>query len=218
MDEPSSSTPPTEGPRVHEPRREKFKAFGKNWLIGTVILALFSIVGELANSSGVQEINIRTISSPADLVYIWAHLNPATGFLVFFAAAGVGAVTFLIVSSEGAFGKLWRLHKDAEIPDAMLNDEIRKDLKKFRIIPLAVWMFLVGLIVTPVVGGVYVVSGLDVSNAHGLLNAYLGGHIFTIISVVIGGAVVGYLTRHLKNQYENIYNKIEPYVKRTRVL
>lgn len=217
MEEPSKPNA-EEGPKIHEPKREKVKGFGKNWLIGMTVLALFSIIGEVGNSLGIESINIRTISSPADILSLATHISPLTALFVFFAAAGVGAVTFLIVSSSDAYGKLVRLHNASEITERELNDRIKKDIRKFRIIPLAVWMILVAIIVMPVVGGVFVVSGIDTSNSHDLLHAYVGGHIFTIIAVIIGGAVVGWLTTHLKKQYYSIYDTIEPYVKRTRVL
>lgn len=217
MDEHTTSSPEN-GPKVHEPRREKFKAFGKNWLIGTLVLALFSIIGNLGNSIGIQQFDIKTISSPADLLTIVTQMTPQTALFVFFSMVGIGAVTMLLVSSQAAFGKLWHLHKDTEIPDRELNEQIQKDLKRFRMVPLAVWIVLVGIIVVPVVGGITVISGINITNAHDILHAYTGVHIVDVITVIIGGAVVGWITRHMKNQYDSIYNRIEPYLKRTRVL
>lgn len=216
--EEDNTTGPTNGPKVHEPRREQFKAFGKNWLIGTLILSVFSIVGNIGNSVGIQQFDIRSISSPADLLTIVIHLNWQTGLFVFFSMVGIGAVTMLLVSSQAAFGKLWHLHKDAAITNQQLNEEIRKDLKRFRMIPLAVWIVLVGMIVFPIVGGINAISGINTTNAHDLLHTYIGVHIVTIAMVVIGGAIVGWVIRHLKNQYDSIYNRIEPYLQKSRVL
>lgn len=214
----SSAPPPENGPKVHEPRREKFKAFGKNWLIGTLILAVFSIAGNLGNGFGIQQFDIRTISSPADLLTILTQMTPQNALFVFFSMVGIGAMTLLLISSQTAFGKLWRLHRDTEIPDRQLNEQLKKDIKRLRIVPLAIWIVLVGMIVVPIVGGINVISSINVSNAHDLLHQYFGVHIGTVISVVIGGAVVGWVTRHLKNQYDSIYNRIEPYLQKSRVL
>ena len=219
MDEkgqPSSTGP--DKPKEHEPKREQFKAFGKNWLIGTLILAAFSGVGNIGNAIGIETINIKTITSPADLIMIFQHLNWQTGLFVFFTLVGVAAVTMLLVVTQAAFGKLFRLHRDSIIPDSQINEAIRKDLRKFRILPLAIWIILVGIIVLPLVGGIYVISGIEMTNASSLLGAYAGFHIVTIIMVIIGGAVVGWVTRHLKNKYNEIYDRIEPYVQRSRVL
>jgi len=218
MVEETNTPTPENGPRVHEPKREKFKAFGKNWLIGTLILALFSIIGNLGNSVGIQQIDIRTISSPADLVTMFTQLTPVTGLFVFFTMVGIGAVTMLLVSSQSAFGKLFHLHRDTEIPDRQLNEQIRKDLKRFRILPLAVWIVLVGIIVMPLVGGIDALTGINMTNSHDLLHAYIGAHIGSAIMVIIGGAIVGWVVRHLKKQYDSIYNRMEPYLQKSRVL
>lgn len=218
MDEQPTGPPPDNGPKVHEPKREEFKAFGKNWLIGTLILSLFSIIGNIGNSIGIQQFDIKTIASPADLLTVLTQINPQTGLFVFFSMVGVAAVTMLLVSSQVAFGKLFHLHRDTVIPDKQLNEQIRKDIRRLRIVPLAIWIVLVGIIVVPVVGGISVISQISIPNAHDILHIYTGVHITDVIMVIIGGAVVGWITRHMKNQYENIFNRIEPYLQKSRVL
>jgi hypothetical protein len=212
QDKPNTSTP------KREPKIEKFKAFGKNWIVGTLVLLAFSIIGAVGNSIGIQTIDIKTIGSVSDLVAIWSQLNWQTGLFVFFAAAGVGAMTWFLVVTSSAWGKIVHLHRDAIIPDEQLNREIKEQLKKMRIVPLVIWIVYVTMITLPVVGGIFVISGINTLNAHDLLKTYISTHYALIAIDFIGGAIIGWIVQHLKGQYDQIYNKIEPYLSRTKVL
>ena len=216
MDENDKLTPPA-GPKVHEPRRERVKAFSKNWIIGMIVLALFSILGQLGNSAGIQELNIKTIASPSDLINAITQLTWQQGLFVLFAVSGVGAVTFLLISSNIAVGKLVHLHRDTVIDDHQLNEQIRKDIKKMKIVPLFVWMGLVALIVVPVAGGINSIQGVVIQNVHDKFGGLILSYVVTAITIAIGGAVTGYLMIRLKKWYDGIYDRIEPYIQKGRV-
>lgn len=213
-DQPTEGTTPKQ---PSEPRRERAKAFGKDWIIGMIVLSLFSIIGHVGNSIGVQELNIKTLSSPSDLITAITQLTWQQGLFVLFTVAGVGAVTFLFVSSQVGVGKLVRLHRDSIIPNQDLNDQIKKDIKKMRIIPLFVWIGLVALIVVPVAAGINSIQGIVGTNYHDKFTGLIVSYIVTAITVAIGGAVTGWLMIRLKKWYYGIYDRIEPYLQKSRV-
>lgn len=210
-------TQPKDGSKITESRREQTKAFGKNWIIGVAVLALFSILGHIGNMFGITALNISTISSPSDLVNAMVQLTPAQALFMLFSVAGIGAVTFLLVSSQIGVGKLVRLHRDTIIDDHQLNEEVRRSIKKMRIIPLFVWMGLVALVVVPTTAGISTVHDVVLSNVHGKLTDLAVSYIATAITVAIGGAVTGWLMIRLRKWYFEIYDKIEPYIQKGRV-
>lgn len=208
---------PKDDSKTRESRMEQGKAFGKNWIIGVAVLSLFSILGHLGNMFGITELNISTISSPSDLINTMVQLTPAQALFMLFSVAGVGAVTFLLVSSQIGVGKLVRLHRDTIIDDHQLNEQIRKDIKKMRIIPLFVWMPLVALVVVPTTAGITTVHDIVLSNVHGKLTELALSYVVTAITVAIGGAVTGWFMVRLKKWYFEIFDKLEPYIQKGKI-
>lgn len=204
-------------PKTSEPRKERAKAFSKNWIVGMVVLNLFGIIGQIGNSMGVNDLNINTISSSADLINAIIQLTWQQGLFVLFAVSGIGAVTFLLVSSQIGVGKLLHLHRDIIIPDNDLNQQIKKDIKRMRIIPLFVWVGLIAMIIVPVTGGINSIQGIVVENVHGKFTGLIVSYIVTAITIAIGGAVAGWLMIRLKKWYDEIYDRIEPYLQKSKV-
>jgi hypothetical protein len=211
MEEPTTPEPqlPGDVKEQKEPFTEKFKAFGKWWFVGTASLVSFSFLGVFGNAIGVQQLNLRTIGSPTDIVFIFSQLNWQTALFVLFSAAAVGGISLFWVASSSAYGKLFRLHKDAIITDKELDKEISSQLRKLKILPAIVWGIFVGIMVLAVAGGIYTLTGVTITNAHSLMNAYVGGHYLVTIITIIGGAIVGWLMNHFKNEYNKAFEKIQ---------
>ena len=188
---------------------EKGKAFGVNWFIGTAAILSLSVLGVIGSSIGVQQINLRTIGSPSDLILILSQLNFQTALFMVFSAAAVGAVLMFWIISANSVSKLVHMHKVAEYTNEQIRKDIVSDLRKLRILPAATFGVFLGIMILTVSGGVYTLTGINTLNAHSLINAYMSGHYLVILIIIAGGAINGAIMQHFKGDYKKTYDKIE---------
>lgn len=197
---------------------DDIKKFGKWYFIGTIAILAFGIIGPIGNLLGIKDVNIDHISSTSDLYVLLTHTSPATALFVFASVVSVGGVVVFLVASQMKFGKLVHLKNDAVITDAVLDKEIKDKLKKLRVLPLAIFGVYMGIIFVPVAAVVFIATGVNLGNIHSFLGAYYSGNVFVIALVSSAVAFYAYMMKHFENEYEKVFNKIEPYVNKAKFL
>lgn len=204
--------------RVWEKFKEDVKKFGKWYFIGTLATLAFGLIGPAGDLLGIQQVNISDISSPADLYVLMTGTTWQTALFVFACMVSIGGVAVFLAASQMKFGKLVRLHNDAVIEDEMIDKEIKAKMKKLRVLPMATFGVYMGVMFVMIAGLVYITTGVNMGNIHSFLNAYYSHNILAIVIVSIGTAFYAYLMKHFESEYEKVFNKIEPYVKKTKFL
>jgi hypothetical protein len=208
MEEPTKIPDTPVAPKEHK-YVEKSKAFGVYWFIGTAAFLAFSVLGLIGNSIGVETLNLKTIGSASDIILILSQLTWQNVLFIVFSAASVGAVSLFLITGSHSVGKLIHLHRDAVYTNEELRKEMVSQLRKLRILPCAMFGAFMGVIILPIIGGIYTLTGINALNAHELLNAYIGGHFIVIGIIVGGGAVTGAMMRHFQGEYQKTYERIQ---------
>lgn len=196
------SKPDENESRVHK-IEEKTKVFGKWYITGLIIFLGIGVIGILSNMIGGDTIVVQDVGNPTATAAAISHhitLRSLGGLLA--SAAIIGAFVTFAIGLSTPIGRALHIHDKIGIESE--NPNIKKDLKRLRILPTIVLGFFAGFLILGMSQFIFALTGVDVLNANDLIGSYTSGNYFVLGVGIAFFPIAALVIKHFRKEYPKI--------------